>query len=117
MREVAEEYGKALRLGQLVEEHERVMATRYRLGRTLQKLLSSRKALDFYHSALEEARSRHDHLAQALLFDRIARSFSRNKAEEWYGNRSPFPAGEISAGRSGRVQQPGARPYPERQFP
>lgn len=84
LRKAADEYGKALRLWQQVDERERAMATHYRLGRTLQKLGDGEKALDSYRSALREARSRHDRLAQAFLFDRIGRSLKSKEAEESY---------------------------------
>lgn len=84
LHEVTYEYGKALDLWQKAEEHERVMATRYRLGLTLEKLWQLKEAREFFSPALEQARSRRNRLAEALLLDRIGRTFPGNQAGTWY---------------------------------
>lgn len=82
--EVADEYGKALDLWQDAGERERVMATRYRIGLTLEKLWHLEEARNFFRPALGQARSRRDRLAEALLLDRIGRTYPRNQAGTWY---------------------------------
>lgn len=84
LREVADEYGKALHLWQQSEENERAVATLFRLGRTLQRLEENEKALPLLRAALAATRSRRDRLAEAFLLDRIGRSLSLNEAEDWY---------------------------------
>lgn len=71
----ADEYGKSLDLWQITGEPERMTATRYRLGQTLQDLYEQERALNVYRPALVEARSRGDRLAEAFLLDRMGRSF------------------------------------------
>ncbi|MFL6199855.1 MAG: tetratricopeptide repeat protein, partial [Thermoanaerobaculia bacterium] len=67
-------YHRALSLWEQAGELERATATRFRLGRVLQNQGEWEEAQEVYQTALAQARSRGDGLAEASLLDRIGRS-------------------------------------------
>jgi CHAT domain-containing protein/tetratricopeptide (TPR) repeat protein len=83
LKGAAVQYNQALGFWEQAGEQERASATRYRLGRTLQRLFLWGSAHLVHQEALKEVRSRGDRLAEACLLDRLGRGFLQSgKLEE-----------------------------------
>lgn len=83
LKGAAVQYNQALGFWEQADEQERASATRYRLGRTLQRLHLWGSAHLIHQEALKEVRSRGDRLAEACLLDRLGRGlWQSGKLEE-----------------------------------